>query len=75
MQCVSCPACGDSGVVCENHPGRAWGPLCCLEDPPVWVVKCVCCNPEPLCSHGSCHCGGAGAPCPACCSPVVVTEG
>lgn len=38
--------------VCENHPARPWGGMCC-ESPPV----------DDICVHGACHCGGAGQPC------------
>jgi len=51
--------CNDTGHACENHPDRPWGGMCC--DGPASGV---------LCEHGACHCGGAGMPCPVCCSPV-----
>lgn len=57
---VRCHNCNDTGHACENHPDRPWGYLCCN-------------GPVPgsgLCGHGACHCGGAGMPCPACCSPI-----
>jgi hypothetical protein len=59
-----CRACQDTGHVCENHPGRPWGALCCSGPAEL--------NPdgEVLCGHGACHCGGAGEPCGACCPPV-----
>ena len=47
------------GHVCENHPDRFWGYLCCEEVPG-----------QEVCEHGACHCGGAGMPCGACCSPI-----
>lgn len=43
-----CPACWDTGHVCENHPDRPWAGI-------ADVVEC---------------CGGAGMPCPLCCSEV-----
>ena len=57
-----CPSCAGAGHVCEDHPDLPWGPLCCaLGDRR---------EPAGVCVHGSCHCGGAGAPCPLCCRPV-----
>jgi hypothetical protein len=56
----NCVACQDSGHVCENHPTMLWGGLCC-NDAAVYGVNCP---------HGACGCGGAGRPCPACCSPI-----
>lgn len=55
-----CGTCRDTGFVCEDHPGRTWGDMCC--DDPV--------TDGLICGHGACHCGAAGMPCPACCSPV-----
>lgn len=43
-----CPACLDTGHVCENHPDHPWAEL-------AGGVEC---------------CGGAGMPCPRCCSPI-----
>ncbi len=61
---LDCRACQDTGHVCENHPARPWGVFCC--DGPA--------EPRPggefLCAHGACHCGAAGMPCAACCSPI-----
>lgn len=59
-----CTSCRDTGHVCECHPGRSWGGVCC--DGPRPPAS----RPEVLCEHGACHCGGAGMPCPACCSPI-----
>lgn len=56
----NCGACQDSGHVCENHPTMLWGGLCC-NDAAIYGVNCV---------HGACGCGGAGMPCPACCTPI-----
>jgi hypothetical protein len=53
---MRCPACQDTGHVCEDHPDRPWGPMCC----DIGVL-----GREP-CPHGACGCG-AGAPCPRCC--------
>lgn len=53
-----CTGCADTGHVCENHPDRPWGPLCC--DQPRGATSCA---------HGACHCG-AGEPCPVCCAPI-----
>ena len=54
-----CGSCRDTGYVCETHPDRWWGGLCC--------------NTAALhgltCEHGACGCG-AGMPCPVCCSPI-----
>lgn len=58
---MTCANCHDSGHVCENHPDRAWGGLCCEPLPA---------DTGPVCAHGSCCCGGAGMPCPTCCDPV-----
>jgi hypothetical protein len=61
-----CARCGDTAHVCEDHPARPWGGLCCGGPA----------GPGPdgdgavLCQHGACHCGGAGEPCGSCCSPV-----
>ena len=77
----SCKTCNDSRWVCEGHQHRPWGDLCCDERPDgllrrLWfrfgwrvVPQAVILrmpNPERLCSHGACHCGGAGDPCPGC---------
>lgn len=51
----ACLSCADTGHVCENHPDRMWGPLCC--DAAEFAS-------EP-CEHGACGCG-AGEPCRAC---------
>lgn len=51
-----CTGCADSGHVCENHPDRPWGGLCCAAPD----------GPD-VCEHGACQCG-AGAPCPTCCT-------
>jgi hypothetical protein len=51
----ACPACRDTGFVCENHPDKLWGPECCHEA-----------AFNDTCEHGACGCG-AGDPCPACC--------
>lgn len=48
-----CPQCFDTGHVCENHPDRPWGGMCCDT------------GTKGACEHGSCGCG-AGMPCPAC---------
>ena len=61
-----CRTCQDTGHVCENHPGRAWGALCCKGPVRLPVAP----GTEVLCGHGACHCGGAGEPCHACCSPL-----
>lgn len=53
-----CTTCQDMGTVCENHPRRPWGGMCCGN------------GGGEVCGHGACHCGGAGMPCEACCSPV-----
>lgn len=55
-----CPTCNDSGHVCENHPDKPWGGICC-DQPREFTGHC---------QHGACHCGGAGMPCAACCSPI-----
>lgn len=47
-----CPACADTGHVCENHPDHPWAEL----------------------AGGEPCCGGAGMPCPACCSPIPGTH-
>ena len=52
-----CPSCHNLGTVCENHPDRPWGGLCC--DAGAFGSR--------ACEHGACGCG-AGMPCPACCS-------
>ena len=52
----SCLSCADTGHVCENHPDRPWGGLCCV----------VGAEGSMVCEHGGCGCG-AGEPCPACC--------
>jgi hypothetical protein len=54
-----CPSCRDTGHVCENHPERWWGGLCC----DTAALRGA------YCEHGACGCG-AGMPCPACCSPI-----
>lgn len=55
-----CSVCADTGHVCENHPERPWGPLCCDAGA----------KGSQVCDHGTCGCG-AGEPCPACCkSPL-----
>lgn len=54
-----CPACRNTGHVCENHPDRLWGPECCAAAR--WG--------DGPCVHGACGCG-AGIPCLACCSPI-----
>jgi len=59
-----CRTCQDTGHVCESHPARPWGGFCC--DGPAKPGA----DGEKLCEHGACHCGGAGMPCTACCSPV-----
>jgi len=55
-----CKRCRGSWHVCEEHPDRPWGGLCC--DAAV--------NGEPAadgrCEHGACACGAAGEPCAAC---------
>lgn len=51
-----CLNCRDTGHVCENHPDRPWAGL----------VGHV----EGACGDGYAGCGGAGTPCPACCSPI-----
>ena len=56
----TCPSCRDEGHVCEDHPDRFWGGLCCAG--PV---------SGEVCEHGACHCGGAGMPCPDCAEPVI----
>lgn len=53
-----CPVCVGTGHVCENHPNRLWGGMCC--DPRT--------TGGGLCVHGACHCG-AGMPCPTCTRP------
>lgn len=63
-----CQVCHDTGHVCECHPSRPWGGFCC--DDPVKLDQAG----EALCTHGACHCGGAGEPCPACC-PSVPADG
>jgi hypothetical protein len=77
-----CPSCLDDGHVCEEHPGRPWGGMCCEEPPRAkWLSRLHALLPyrgpfrlawriRVLCEHGACHCGGAGMPCPACCSPI-----
>jgi hypothetical protein len=59
----TCPVCADTGHVCENHPNRMWGGVCCETSalPPAT---------DTTCEHGACRCGGAGIPCPACCPPI-----
>ena len=59
-----CRTCQDTGHVCENHPSRPWGRLCC--NGPAEPAS----GGEALSEHGACHCGGAGEPCAACCPPV-----
>jgi hypothetical protein len=59
-----CGACQDTGHVCESHPSRPWGGFCC--DGPAEPGE----GGVALCEHGACHCGGAGMPCTACCSPI-----
>ncbi|MFL5309501.1 MAG: hypothetical protein ACJ79H_03500 [Myxococcales bacterium] len=54
---VRCPCCLDGGHVCENHPERPWSGIVGPDAPNA-------------CGDGSQDCGGAGMPCPACCSPV-----
>jgi hypothetical protein len=57
---VRCHVCRDTGHVCESHPERQWGGLCCdagAQGPGV-------------CEHGACGCGAPGMPCTACCSPI-----
>jgi hypothetical protein len=77
-----CPRCHDTGHVCDGHPHRPWGDLCC--DGPRragWLGRLHALLPyrglfrlawriRVLCEHGACHCGEPGAPCPACCPPV-----
>jgi len=52
----ACLSCADTGHVCENHPDRPWGAMCC--DVGMYESR--------VCEHGACGCG-AGDPCPACC--------
>lgn len=59
VQDFRCRFCRDEGHVCENHPARPWGGLCC-EAGALGSGEC---------EHGACGCG-AGMPCPACCSPI-----
>lgn len=59
MAAPHCATCRDSGHVCENHPDRPWGGLCCT----------VGAEGRRMCGHGACACG-AGEPCPACCPPI-----
>jgi hypothetical protein len=49
---ADCPVCLGEGTICENHPGRAWGPVIGPEDG------------SEVDELGACHCGGAGMPCP-----------
>lgn len=56
---MHCSNCADTGTVCENHPDRPWGAMCCHEGS----------FGSGLCEHGACGCG-AGEPCPACCTPI-----
>lgn len=52
-----CAVCLDTGHVCENHPDRPWAGIAGHDAPNA-------------CGDGSQDCGGAGMPCPACCSPI-----
>lgn len=76
---MHCATCDGSGWVCESHPRRPWGGLCC--DGPrarqrlVGRLHAVLPYAGPfrlawrirvLCKDGACHCGGAGDPCPEC---------
>lgn len=54
-----CPHCHDTGHVCENHPDRPWGGMCCDAGA----------EGSGVCEHGACGCG-AGQPCGYCCSPI-----
>jgi hypothetical protein len=60
---AECPACDDTGHVCENHPDRPWGGLS------VAATACgcgagqpcpVCCDPVPL--DGAARIGDAFTP-------------
>lgn len=54
---VRCPTCLDSGHVCENHPDHVWFGLApeINERTGETIEEC---------------CGGAGMPCPVCCSSI-----
>jgi hypothetical protein len=54
-----CSNCSDTGHVCEEHPDRPWGGICCDE-----AVRGV------DCAHGACGCGAPGMPCPTCCDSI-----
>jgi hypothetical protein len=56
-----CQSCQDTGHVCEEHPDRLWGGMCC---------DAAGRGAAAACEHGACGCGAPGMPCPACCSPV-----
>lgn len=51
---IRCPHCLNDGIVCEEHPQFPWAGSC-----GTGTVE----------GH-SADCGGAGMPCPACCSPI-----
>jgi len=52
---MTCRTCNGTRWVCEEHPDRPWGGLCCKRP-----------DGADICEHGACHCGGAGDPCPSC---------
>jgi len=75
-----CGTCAGSGWVCECHPRRPWGGMCCeLPDSlrtqalmacpwlfPMWLLRSRLFHLRRLCEHGACHCGGAGMACQSC---------
>jgi hypothetical protein len=50
----ACPYCRGEGMVCEDHPGRPWGPM--IEAEPDDGAEV---GPQ-----GGCWCGAPGAECP-----------
>lgn len=54
--------CLDTGHVCENHPDRAWAGIVTDTGGPGVEYS--------ACGDGARDCGGAGMPCPVCCSAI-----